>query len=655
MSSMVNKRFITLAALLTTSLTVSVPLAAQQTTVAGAREWDQARSNLVARQPGQMSQAVNRWEQLTANGNFGFDDYAGFILAYPGFPREERLRGFAEKALDNEPVTPDRLVAFFDKHSPLTNSARARYALALNSLGRPEAIEEARKAWRSGAMSGPSEAYMTGLFSSRFTMDDHDQRMNALLWDRDANAAARQINLVSPGKRELFAARLAILSGGEPATLPADAMRDPGYVYNRVRDWRGSSQMNRAVSLLESRPAFASQPHDPEVLLGEMLRAAQATGGARQAQRIAASVDDLFAPGADISTMSYRIRDDYTTLMWLGGTKSLWTLGDASSAAPLFYRYGASARTPQTRSKGFYWAGLAAEKAGDRPGANRYYEMAAEYPQRFYGMLAHEKLGRTLPNLNNLTNAQPTPDERARLNSAPIAAAVSEVARNAPWRTGIWFYREIADQADTPGEHVLVDELARTLGRRDLAVINGEAAEVDGHAGFTPLAFPTLQTPPGSNWTMVHAIARQESQFAQNAISHAGARGLMQLMPGTAREQAGKLGMNYMSANLIESPSYNIRLGNAYFARMMDSFGGAYPLAIAAYNAGPGNVRKWLRTNGDPRNGSISYIDWIEQIPFFETKNYVQRVVENAVVYEAMHPDKVPGGRPKSASQFLAR
>ncbi|WP_114520220.1 lytic transglycosylase domain-containing protein [Altererythrobacter sp. ZODW24] len=655
MSSMVNKRFITLAALLTTGLTVSVPLAAQQISAASASEWDQARSSMVARQPGQMAQAIDRWERLTANGNLGFDDYAGFVLAYPGFPREARLRGYAEKALDNEPVTPDRLVAFFDKHPPLTNSARARYALALNSLNRPEAAEEARKAWRSGTMSGPSEAYMVGLFSGRFTMEDHDQRMDALLWDRDAEAARRQINLVSPSKRELFAARLAILSGGEPSSLPSDAIRDPGYVYNRVRDWRGSNQMGSAVSLLQSRPKFAQQPHNPEALLGEMLRAAKATGGARQAQRIAASVDDLFAPNADISTMSYRIRDDYTTLMWLGGTKSLWTLGDAASAAPLFYRYGASARTPQTRSKGFYWAGLAAEKAGDTAGANRYYEMAAEYPQRFYGMLAHEKLGRSLPNLKQVTSAQPTPEERAKLNSAPIASAVSEVARNAPWRTGIWFYRELADQADTPGEHVLVDELARTLGRRDLAVINGEAAAVDGLAGFTPLAFPTLQTPPGSNWTMVHAIARQESQFAQNAISHAGARGLMQLMPGTAREQAGKLGMRYMSANLIDSPSYNIRLGDSYFARMMSYYGGAYPLAIAAYNAGPGNVNKWLRRNGDPRKGGISYVDWIEKIPIFETKNYVQRVVENAVVYENLHPDKAGGGQPKRASQFLAR
>ncbi|WP_336987639.1 lytic transglycosylase domain-containing protein [Altererythrobacter aquiaggeris] len=654
MSSMVEKPLLALAFVLASAFAAPTVLSAQERSVAGASEWDQARAGLVARQPGRMSQAISRWETLTNNSNLRFDDYAGFVMAYPGFPREERLRGYAEKALDNEPVTPQSLVAYFDKHPPLGNSARARYALALNSLNRSEALEEAREAWRGGSMSGPSEAYIVGLFSGRLTADDHDRRMDALLWQRDIEAARRQMSLVSPSRRELFAARLALISGGEPGVLPTDAIRDPGYVYNRVRDWRTSNQMYRAVSLLESRPAFSGLPHDPEALLGEMLLVAK-SAGARQAQRIAASVDDLFAPNADISTMSYRIRDDYTSLMWLGGTKAMNTVGDPAGAAPLFYRYGASAKTPQTRSKGFYWAGLAAEKARDTAGANRYFELAAQYPQRFYGMLAHEKLGRALPDMRTVTTAQPTPEERAKINGAPITAAVSDVARNAPWRTGIWFYREIADQADTPGEHVLVDQLARTLGRRDLAVINGEAAEVDGHSGFTPLAFPTLQTPPGSNWTMVHAIARQESQFAQNAISHAGARGLMQLMPGTAREQAGKLGMSYMSANLIESPSYNIRLGDAYFARMMDYFGGAYPLAAAAYNAGPGNVNKWLRSNGDPRNGSISYVDWIEAIPIYETKNYVHRVIENAVVYESMNPDKAAFGQPRRVSQFLSR
>jgi soluble lytic murein transglycosylase len=154
---------------------------------------------------------------------------------------------------------------------------------------------------------------------------------------------------------------------------------------------------------------------------------------------------------------------------------------------------------------------------------------------------------------------------------------------------------------------------------------------------------------------MVHALIRQESQFAQNAVSHAGARGLMQLMPGTAREQAGKIGLSYAPESLMSDPSYNIRLGSSYFARMMNYYGGSYPLAIAAYNAGPGNVNKFLRQNGDPRTGAIGWIDWIERIPLSETRSYVQRVIENAVVYNQMNPDRANYRGPNPASYFLGK
>src|SRR5690606_2137240 len=153
------------------------------------------------------------------------------------------------------------------------------------------------------------------------------------------------------------------------------------------------------------------------------------------------------------------------------------------------------------------------------------------------------------------------------------------------------------------------------------------------------IGYPRLETPAGTDWTLVHAIARQESQFAQNAISHAGASGLMQLMPATAQEEANKAGIRYMSASLIDDPGYNMRLGSNHIQRLLTRYGGSYPLAFAAYNAGPGNVNKWLRQNGDPRTGAISWIDWIEQIPFYETKNYVTRVLENAVVYENLYPE----------------
>jgi soluble lytic murein transglycosylase len=158
-----------------------------------------------------------------------------------------------------------------------------------------------------------------------------------------------------------------------------------------------------------------------------------------------------------------------------------------------------------------------------------------------------------------------------------------------------------------------------------------------------------------SNWTMIHAIARQESQFDRAAVSHAGARGLMQLMPGTARETAGKLGLSYDTTALTTDTDYNIQLGSSYFQRIYAQFG-SYPLAVAAYNAGPGNVNKWLRANGDPRSGTVDVVDWIEAIPIQETRNYVQRVLENAVVYDLINPTRArSAGASNKISWYLGK
>ena len=644
MSSMVRNALS--AALLATAASIPAMCVAQN-----AGQWDEARASLVARAPGQMASEIARWQQLTATPQLSFSDYASFLLRNPGFPNTDQLRGYAEARLSDEFVPPSQLVAFFDTYEPLSNAARAHYALAL-SADPARARSLASEAWRGGEMSDTAEAAIAAMYGASLTQADQDARMDALLWQRDAAAARRQYARVSPSKAGLFAARLAILEGGDGATADPVAMSDPGYLYNRSRELRIEGSPSAAADLLANRPTLAALPFDQTAWVEEQLTVARMVDP-RRAVMIASKIDDAFEPAADISAKTYKLRDDYTSLVWLGGTRALWEMGDGARAAPLFYRYGAAARTPQTRSKGFFWAGHAAAQTGDTAEATRYYELAARYPDRFYGQLALRRLGRELPALDREPQGEPTPEERAAFTAAPLTAAVAEVARGAPWSTGIRFYRAIADQADTVGEHLLVAELAREIGRRDLAVNLADAAMAHGYQGFTRIGYPRLETPPGTDWTLVHAIARQESQFAQNAISHAGARGLMQLMPGTAQEEANKAGIQYMSASLIDDAGYNMRLGSNHIQRLLTRYGGSYPLAIAAYNAGPGNVNKWLRANGDPRTGAVSWIDWIEKIPFFETKNYVGRVIENAVVYENLYPESATYGRARDVEDFL--
>ncbi|WP_241461633.1 lytic transglycosylase domain-containing protein [Aurantiacibacter luteus] len=641
-----DKRIL-LAALATTAFTTPAAFAQDSA------EWDRNRANLVAQQPGQVAREIARWQSLWGDtqAQLPFTQYASFLIANPGYPDEVTLRSRAERRLREEFVDAQLLLDFFRDHEPVTNYAKAHYALALMGTDQAAAERWAREAWRGGEMSPTAEAALSANFGAGFTQEDQDRRMDALLWQRDASAAARQLMRVSPARAGVFQTRLNILQSGDGYTSDPSARTDPGYLYNRSRELRQEGRAGEAVRLIVDSPPLAALPFDRTAWIEELLAVGRAASRA-DTPRVAARALEAFGPSEDISGMEYKLRDDYTSLMWAGGTNALWHLGDGRSAAPLFYQYGASARTSQTRSKGFFWAGEAMARAGNTAEANRYYEMAAQYTDRFYGLMALQRLGRPLPAYAEAPNGQPTDAERRAFAAAPITAAVAEVARDAPWSTGIRFYRAISDQATTVGEHMLVAELARDIGRRDLAVNLSDYAASDGHSGFTRIGFPTLQTPPGANWTLVHALARQESQFAENAISHAGARGLMQFMPATAQEEARRAGVEYSASRLMDDPQYAMRLGSNHIERLLAYYDGSYPLAIAAYNAGPGNVNRWLRENGDPRQTG-DWLRWIEEIQFFETKNYVQRVIENAVVYEALYPDRASMGRSRAVTDFL--
>ncbi|MCJ2182294.1 lytic transglycosylase domain-containing protein [Novosphingobium sp. 1949] len=645
-------RFSSLAAM-AASMAFALPAMAQDS-----HDWDLARARQAQTMDVGVHQSIDTWSRLVASDRLDFATYSGFLLTYPGYPQEEKIRRYAEKAMLRESPPPQTVIAFFDRFPPLTNEAAGRYATALAAVRRFDALDKARTAWRGGDLTENAENTLLSLDQGVFTQDDNDARMDALLWQGETDQAERQISFVSPARRAVFMERLSLLQGSPPGSLglqlPGDVATDPGYAFNRANQARRSGNLPAAIAFLTNRPKLRAPVPRPEAWVRELLAAARGAGPS-DAVQIAASIDDAFAPGTDISQLSYRLRDDYTSLVWLGGTTALWTLDAPQRAAPLFYRYGAAAQTPGTRSKGFYWAGRALAIGGDSAGARRYFEMAAQYPHYFYGQLALERLGRPLPDLDTRPSAVPTPAQRAAFNARPLTRAVRDVAVSADWRTGIQFFREIADQAQTETDHVLVADLAREIGRRDLAVILGQSAHADGYGDFGRIAFPTMPVPEGSDWTMAHALTRQESQFAQNAISHAGARGLMQLMPATAQEMATKLGVGYSTSALIDDPAYNIRLGTGYFERMLAYFDGSRPLAIAAYNAGAGNVNKWLRANGDPRTGSVEWVDWIERIPFYETKNYVMRVLENATVYDAMYPEKAELRSPNLLSKLMGK
>ena len=623
---------------------------------AAAQDWSGGQ-DLVARQPSAVDGAIARWEVLQTSRSHGFADYAGFVLAWPSFPKSDILRLRAEAALETEAPSQDEVLRFFDAHPPLTNPARARYALALAAMQRPEALNEARRAWRGGLMADPVELYLAGLYGAQFTPEDHAVRVDALLWQGKADAASRMVVNLPEEARPMALARIALLRGARPETaglaVPEGAEADPGYVFNLVKFLRSSGQNYEAARVFTSRPVFVRPARDAEAFVGQLLGLAEDLGPSEAAQ-IAARSGDLFAPGSDLSQASFTLRDRLTDLMWLGGTKALWNLGDGTTAAPLFARYGDAAKTPLTKAKGYYWAGRAAQQAGDSAGAARWFEMAARWPDYYYGQLALSALGRPMPGFAGLPQPAMDASTRAEFEARPVVRAIRALAKNRrDWRTERRFFEALGDEADTPVEMLMAGMLARETGLDEMAVVLGLKMGEVGVSGLERIGFPTVATPPAVNdWVMVHAIGRQESEFDRTRESHAGARGIMQLMPGTAREQAGKIGVQYLSADLTAAPLYNIQLGDAYFARMLSYYGGSYPLAIGAYNAGPGRVNQWLRANGDPRRGEIDWVTWVEKIPAnFETRYYVMRVIGNAVTYSHMYPEQA--GLPRTVDTFL--
>ena len=612
-----------------------------------------------------LAASIAEWKSLQQSSSYGFDSYARFLLAHPGWPGETAMRRMAEKALDSGGWSPSTVVAFFRRFPALTGAGKTRFAEALAATGQQgEAASAARAAWVSGTLSSTDESKILATFPGALSPADHDARMDMLLWQGATAAAQRQLMLTSPARQSVFAARLAFRTSAPDAgdrliATQAYGATDPGWIADRAIWYRNTGASASARNSLAQRPALAVVPGSAEQWFEVLLtnaRAAANDGQNSLAYDIARKLGDAYPIGTDVSTRPYGERDDYTSLAWLAGRTALKQLARPADAVPLFVSYAAASKTPTTQSKGLYWAGRAAEAAGRRDEANGYYARAAAFRDLFYGQLAAERIGQPLVAPGDPVLRPVDPATRAAFYARETVRAAQYLGTVGNWEDQTAFVRQIALDAKTDSDHVLATELSRTLGRPDLGVMVGRSALQNGLSEYSTVGFPNVRVPVASqdDWTMIHAIARQESQFDRAAISHSGARGLMQLMPGTARDQAGKLGLAYNAAALTTDTDYNIMVGSTYFRHIYDIYG-SYPLAVAAYNAGPGNVNKWLRANGDPRSGGVDMLDWIEAIPIYETRNYVQRVLENAVVYDLMNPTRSRSSGSNRISWYLGK
>jgi soluble lytic murein transglycosylase len=608
--------------------------------------------------------ALADWRRLRASDGYAFADYARFLNANPDWPDDNRLRTVAEKQM-RPGENAQTVIAFFRAEPPRTGNGRARLAEALAAAGRTtEAAAQARAAWASADLPDADQVNIATRYWASLTAADHDKRADALLFARKPDEAERAAAYASPARRPAFAARIAM----QRRTTDADSLyrlvdsqvaSDAGLLVDRIRFLQLYDNQQGARALAARPHAFSAKPADPARFVDLLLTLATGAYADRQYQQaydIAKQVDDAFPAGTDISAQSYGIRDDYTSLAWLAGQSALSGIGRPAEAIRQFLAYSKGGKSLQVTSKGLYWAGRAALYAGRPLEADQYFERAAAYPELFYGQLSLERLRRAVPAPPSLPQLMVAPGQRAAFQQNRLAQATRLLGQQGRRDEQSLFVRALAESLGDDGDRVLATEFGQAIGRPDLGVWTARAARNAGSAFYYRAAFPTHgpSAPQGAMWALVHGITRQESSFDRGAISHAGARGMMQLMPGTARQEADKMGIVYDGGRLTSDPGYNVMLASHYFQRLVDQWGGNYVLAVASYNAGTGNVRKWIDRYGDPRSSSVDTLRWIEQIPFVETRGYVQRVLENTVVYDRLNPAG-PAATAISLSTYLGK
>lgn len=580
---------------------------------------------------------IVRWIDYTRpETRAGFAEITAFIEQNPDWPDQRLLSLNAEEAL-RDSIPDTEVLAWFSRHEPRTVKGRMHLARALLGAGeREQATALLRETWVNGDFPRSQERDFLRRYRRFLRQEDHVARLDRLLWAGRSWEARRMLHRVEAGRRALAVARITLsrFRGGVDSAIqrvPEALIDDPGLVYERLRWRRRKGRDEDARALLENLPQNLVRPGAWWTERGTLARRALSKGEISTAYRLA---------------RDHRQTDGVTfaEAEWLAGWIALRFLEDSGDALGHFSALYENVRFPISLARGAYWAGRAAEAGGDTALAEEWYAKAARHFTTFYGQLAMTRLkGRAPPPVPK--DPQPGADEAVAFANSELVRAARLMGLSAEREHLGRFILNLSENARTPAEHALIASLAASQNRPDVAVA---AAKTSARRGVHLLsaAYPAYPLPRDRNGLeaeLLLALLRQESAFDIEAISDAGARGLMQLLPSTARIVARRLKLGYSTRMLTTDGEYNMTLGVAYLARLLDAFEGSYVLALAAYNGGPARVRKWLKTNGDPRRAEVDVVDWIELIPFDETRDYVQRVLENLQIYRLRNGQTNPG------------
>lgn len=591
--------------------------------------WDTARTLAGQAQDPVLAEVITWLDLQRDPGTADFRDIADFLVGHADWPRATQLRLLAERRIP--PGLPDaEIVAWHDQFPPLTFDASTAYVDALMALGRAEdARTYLRDRWIDIPLTDTQHAQWIGAYGRLLTAEDHWARLDNLLWEVREGEAAQMYPLVSAGQRALAEARLLLAqreNGVDDAirAVPEELRADEGLMYERTRWRRRAGFYDGAREILAVQPASLTQ--DGRWFTERFYQAREAfyDGDYQTAYRLAA--DHRQTGAYEVSEME-----------WFAGWVALRRLGDPALARQHFEAMLAVVESPISIARGNYWIGRAEDARGNTAEADGWYERAAVHDTTFYGQLAADELGR--PTVSPLPPPpQPGAAETAfeAITFVRVIRALSEIGETENIET---FLRHTMGVVDSPAEVVLLGRLAAEVGYPDIGVRLAKSAQRDGVLAVD-IAYPTVDlstADPDLEPALALAIIRQESEFDADVVSFANAHGLMQIIPGTEASVARSLGLTPDTDRLTRDPAYNIRIGSTYLSRLVGDFRGSYILAIAGYNAGPGRSEEWARRFGDPRGRDLyQVIDFLETIPFNETRNYVQRVTESVAIYRQL-------------------
>ena len=597
------------------------------------KRWNSAMKEVGKSRSKLLNELVTWMYLKEPSNNLAFRDYRRFINKNPEWPRINRLRYLAEHKINFKEVKPKEVIKFFDKQDPLSGYGKIKLGEAFLTRGeKNKAHDLIADGFKTANLSSIEHRYLNKKFRNLLTKEDYIERAKYLAWEQDFYELRRTIRYLPSGYKELYFARFALMTrsygvDSAIAKVPAQFKNDIGLQFDRAK-WR--RKRGRYDSTLE---IINNLPRDPKLLVKPDLWFKEKFIIARS------RINKKRFEEAYGLLINHGVLDsgNLAKAEWHAGWLALRFLNKPDAAVQHFKTMYDGVNYPISKSRAAYWVGKAYEQLGKDQNAKDWYKKSSVFNTTFYGQLASAKINKKdFKVKNNYTFSQEDYKKLLKTDLARAVILLDELDMSLKSKD---ILRHLGSEERSIKEQVLAGKLSQQVGRLDFAIQIAKQTSYQ-NKNLLELNYPIIETPKVVSkrtilpQEVILSLIRQESEFDRDANSWVGAKGLMQIMPATGRLVSKQAGLRYSRSRLIEDEFFNLQLGSYYISGLNDEFNGAIYMAFAGYNAGPHRVRRWVKRFGDPRKGEIDPIDWIELIPFTETRNYVQRVIENIQVYK---------------------